>query len=274
LLDLKDRTAVVTGAAGGIGRAIAAALARRSCHLALADIDDAALARTAVDIAGNHVKATLRVSRHRLDVADRAAVAAFPAQVTAEHGGVDVLVNNAGVALGGSFLEVAERDFDWLFGINFWGVVQMTRAFLPLLQQSEEARLVNISSLFGLIAPPGQTAYAASKFAVRGFSEALRHELAGTRVGVTVVHPGGVATSIARNARLPASLPADEAAKRRTFFDSFLTMPPDVAGETIVRGIENRKPRVVVGPDAKFAALVERLLPVTYWNWLGRGAKK
>ena len=274
MLKLKGRTAVVTGAAGGIGRGIAVSLARRGCHLALADIDDAALAQTAAEIRGNRAQDDIRISQHHLDVSDRVAVSAFPTQVMADHGGVDVLVNNAGVALGGTFLAVAESDFDWLFGINFWGVVQMTRAFLPLLQKSEEARLINISSLFGLIAPPGQTAYCASKFAVRGFSEALRHELAGTRVGVTVVHPGGVATSIAKNARLPSSLSEEEVAKRRKFFDSVLTMPPEIAGEIIVRGVENRKPRILVGRDAKYAALVERLMPVTYWNWLGRGAKK
>jgi len=273
VLKLKGRTAVVTGAAGGIGRGIAVALARRGCHLALADIDDAALARTAADIADsadNNAGDKMRVSRHHLDVADRAAVAAFPAQVTGEHGGVDILVNNAGVALGGNFVEVAEADFDWLFGINFWGVVQMTRAFLPLLQKSEEARLVNISSLFGLISPPGQTAYCASKFAVRGFSESLRHELAGTRVGVTVVHPGGIATSIARNARFPSSMSAAQVAKRHRLANSLLTMPPEIAGETIVRGVEKRKARVLVGRDAKFAAFVERLMPVTYWSRIGR----
>jgi NAD(P)-dependent dehydrogenase (short-subunit alcohol dehydrogenase family) len=273
-LKLKGRTAVVTGAAGGIGRAIAVSLARRGCHLALADIDDAALAQTAAEIRNNHAQDNIRISRDHLDVSDRAAVSALPTQVTTEHGGVDVLVNNAGVALGGTFLEVAESDFDWLLGINFWGVVQMTRAFLPLLQKSEEARLVNISSLFGLIAPPGQTAYCASKFAVRGFSEALRHELAGTRIGVTVVHPGGVATSIGKNARFPSSLSEGELAKRLKFFDSILTMPPEIAGEIIVRGVENRKPRILVGRDAKYAALVERLMPVTYWNWLGQGAKQ
>jgi NAD(P)-dependent dehydrogenase (short-subunit alcohol dehydrogenase family) len=273
-LKLKGRTAVITGAAGGIGRAIAVSLARRGCHLALADIDDAALAHTAAEIRNNHVQDNIRISRHHLDVSDRAAVSALPAQVTAEHGGVDVLVNNAGVALGGTFLEIAESDFDRLFGINFWGIVQMTRAFLPLLQKSEEARLVNISSLFGLIAPPGQTAYCASKFAVRGFSESLRHELVGTRIGVTVVHPGGVATSIAKNARLPSSLSEEERARRRKFFDPALTMPPEIAGEVIVRGVENRKPRILVGRDAKYAALVERLMPVTYWNWRARGAKQ
>jgi len=274
VLKLKGRTAVVTGAAGGIGRAIAGSLARRDCHLALVDIDDGALAHTAAEIRGNHVQDNIRVSLHHLDVSDRAAVSALPMQVTAEHGGVDVVVNNAGVTLGGTFLEVAERDFDWLFGINFWGVVQMTRSFLPLLKKSEEGRLVNISSLFGLIAPPGQTAYCASKFAVRGFSEALRHELAGTRIGVTVVHPGGVATSIAKNARLPTGLSEEDRAKRRKFFDSFLTMPPEIAGEIIVRGVENRKPRILVGRDAKYAALVERLMPVTYWNWLGHRGKQ
>ncbi|MBO0751694.1 MAG: SDR family NAD(P)-dependent oxidoreductase [Bradyrhizobiaceae bacterium] len=268
-MNLKGRTAVVTGAAGGIGRGIAEALARRGCHLALADVDDAGLAKTAAAIASKaDPNDKIRISRHHLDVADRAAVAALPAQVTAEHGGVDVLVNNAGVAVGGTFLEVAESDFDWLFGINFWGVVQMTRAFLPLLQNSEEARIVNISSLFGLVAPPGQTAYSASKFAVRGFSEALRHELDGSPVGVTVVHPGGVATSIVNSARLPRSLSAEEAAKRRKAFNAVLAMPPEMAGEIIIRGAEKRKPRIVVGRDAKFVALVERLMPVNYWNWL------
>ena len=274
MLKLAGRTAVVTGAAGGIGRGIALALARRGCHVALADIDEAALACTTAEIAGQESARSLRVSHYRLDVANRAAVAALPAQMMAAHGAVDILVNNAGVALGGTFLEIAESDFDWLLGINFWGVVQMTRAFLPLLSNSEEARIVNVSSLFGLIAPPGQTAYAASKFAVRGFSESLRHELADTRIGVTVVHPGGIATSIAKNARMPASLSDDEAAKRRTFFDSFLTMPPETAGEIIVRGVERRKARILVGSDAKYAELVERLMPVNYWKWLGRGGKK
>jgi short-subunit dehydrogenase len=266
LLKLEGQTAVVTGAAGGIGRAIAASLGRRGCHLALADIDDAALARTADELAATGV----RISRHQLDVADRAAVAAFPAAVLAAHPGVDVLVNNAGVALGGTFEDVTEADYEWLFGINFWGVVRMTRAFLPLLHNSEEARLVNISSLFGLIAPPGQTAYSASKFAVRAFSESLRHELAGTRIGVTVVHPGGVATSIARSARLAQSIPSEEAEQRLQATERMLRMPPEAAGETIVRGVERRKVRIIVGNDAKFAALLERLMPVRYWDMLGR----
>ena len=265
MLELRGRTAVVTGAASGIGRAIATSLARRGCHLALADIDDEGLASTVAAIASPG----LRISRHHLDVSDADAVADFPARVTAEHGGTDVLVNNAGVAVAGTFEQVAEADFEWLFGINFWGVVRMTRAFLPLLHQSEEARLVNISSVFGLIAPPGQTAYAASKFAVRGFSAALRHELAGTRIGVTVVHPGGVATAIAKNARIAKAISAEEAAERQERSKRFLRLPPEVAGETIVRGVENRRPRVLVGPDARLLALIERVMPVGYWNLFG-----
>ena len=170
MLNLKGRTAVVTGAAGGIGRAIATSLARRGCNLALADINDEALERTAAEIAA---APGVRISKHHLDVSDRDAVAAFPDRVTAEHTGVDVLVNNAGVALAGTFEQISETDFEWLFGINFWGVVGMTRAFLPLLHQSDDARIVNLSSIFGIIAPPGNTAYSASKFAVRGFSESL-----------------------------------------------------------------------------------------------------
>jgi len=274
MFKLAGRTAVVTGAASGIGRGIALALARRGCHLALADVDEAALSRTAAEIASQKTASPLRITQHSLDVGSRPAVAALPAKVTAAHGAVDILVNNAGVALGGTFREIAESDFDWLVGVNFWGVVQMTRAFLTLLSDSSEARIVNVSSLFGLIAPPGQTAYAASKFAVRGFSESLRHELADTRIGVTVVHPGGIATSIAKNARMPATLSEEEAAQRRTFFDSFLTMPPETAGEIVIRGVEQRKARILVGADAKYAALIERLMPVNYWKWLARGGKR
>lgn len=269
MLTLQGRTAVITGAAGGIGRGIALALARRGCHLALADIDDAALARTAAEIG-----ARAQVSRHHLDVADRLAVAKFPDRVMAEHPGVDILVNNAGVALAGTFEQVDEADFEWLIDINFWGVVWMTRAFLPLLHKSEEARIVNLASIFGIIAPPGHTAYSASKFAVRGFSDSLRNELRKTRIGVTVVYPGGVATSIVRNARLPKSNSPEKDEEKRKSFESFLTMPPETAGEIIVNGVENRKARVLVGSDAKKIALIERLLPVSYWKLLGSGKLK
>src|SRR3712207_4317326 len=163
-MELKGRTAVVTGAASGIGRAIAVSLARRGCHLALADINDTWLIETVALV----TKPGLRVSQHHLDVADRAAVAAFPRAVQALHPNIDLLINNAGVALGGTFEQLSEEDFEWLFEINFWGVVRLTRAFLPLLKASDDARIVNLSSIFGIIAPPGHSAYVASKFAVRG----------------------------------------------------------------------------------------------------------
>ena len=261
---LDGRTAVITGAAGGIGRAIALSLARRRCHLALADIDESGLTATA-DLAREH---GVRVSQHKVDVADRTAVAEFPNVVAAEHAGVDVLVNNAGVAVGGTFEQVAENDFEWLFEINFWGVVRMTRACLPLLRASGDARIVNLSSIYGVVAPPEQTAYSASKFAVRGFSEALRHELEGSGVGVTVVHPGGVATAIAENARLPAGVSEEEIARRREKYRKLLRLPPEVAGEIIVRAVERRQPRVLVGSDAKAISLIARLFPASYWKLL------
>ena len=261
---LEGRTAVITGAAGGIGRAIAVSLAQRSCHLALVDIDDTGMAETA-ELARAY---GVRVSRHCLDVADRAAVASLPDVVAAEHNAVDVLVNNAGVAVGGTFEQVSDEDFEWLFEINFWGVVRMTRAFLPLLRASDDARIVNLSSIYGVVAPPEQAAYSASKFAVRGFSEALRHELEGSRIGVSVVHPGGVATSIAEKARVPAGVSEEEIARRLKRYRKLLRLPPEIAGETIVRGIERRQSRILVGSDARTISLIARLLPVSYWKVL------
>jgi NAD(P)-dependent dehydrogenase (short-subunit alcohol dehydrogenase family) len=277
-MNLANRTAVITGAGSGIGRAIAVSLARRGCNLALADVNDAGLSETArlaqaaqTATPNSPAPATrVRITHHHLDVGDRRAVAAFPQAVLAAHPGVDILINNAGVALGGTFEAVSEEDFEWLFAINFWGVVRMTRAFLPLLQKSDDARLVNISSVFGLISPPGQTAYSASKFAVRGFSNSLRHELADSHVGVTVVHPGGVATSIADNARVPKDMSPEEIARRRAAAKKGLRMPPAQAGEIIVKGIERRSPRVLVGNDAKLLSFVERLAPVSYFKALGR----
>jgi NAD(P)-dependent dehydrogenase (short-subunit alcohol dehydrogenase family) len=263
---LRGRVAVVTGAGGGIGRAIALALARRGGHVALVDIDADGLAATAAAASALGVRAVA----HRLDVTDRAEVAALPERVRGDLGRVDLLVNNAGVALGGTFEQVRAEDFDWLIAINFDAVVRLTRAFLPLLRTSDDARIVNVSSVFGIVAPAGQAAYAASKFAVRGFSNALRHELEGTRVGVTVVHPGGVATAIARSARVPPGVAGEEVARRRAAADRKLRMPAERAGEIIVRAIERRRVRVLVGGDAVVVALLERLAPVGYWRVLRR----
>ncbi|MBY0490366.1 MAG: SDR family oxidoreductase [Gemmatimonadaceae bacterium] len=261
MMRLANRTAVITGAGSGIGRGLALALARRGCHLALADMDASGLAETV-----SQLPTGLRVSSHVLDVADRAAVAALPATVLSAHGQVDVLVNNAGVALGGTFEQVAADDFDWLMEINFGAVVRLTRAFLPLLRASDDARLVNLSSVFGLVAPAEQVAYAASKFAVRGFTEALRHELVGSTVGVTVVHPGGVRTNISERARAPRDIDPAEVQRRRAQFRKFLRMPPNEAGEIIARGIERRQQRILVGTDAKVLSLLVRLMPVRYWD--------
>jgi len=268
-MNLAERVAVITGAGSGIGRGIALALAERGCHLALADINAAGLAETCGLVRG------VKVSSHKLDVTDREACLALPHAVLSEHGRVDLLINNAGVAIGGTFEQVDEADFDWLMQVNFHAVVRLTRAFLPHLKTSDQARIVNLSSLFGLIAPPGQAAYCAAKFAVRGFSESLRRELEEARspVGVTVVHPGGVNTAIASSARPPRHVSNEEAAtiaNERERFQKFLRMSPQQAGEVIVAGIEKERARVLVGSDARIASLFERVLPTSYWNILKR----
>jgi NAD(P)-dependent dehydrogenase (short-subunit alcohol dehydrogenase family) len=268
-MNLAERVAVVTGAGGGLGRGIALALSRHGCHLALADINAAGVAETAGMIRGVDVSTTT------LDVTDREACLTLPQSVLARHRRVDLLVNNAGVAIGGTFEQVDEADFDWLMQVNFHAVVRLTRAFLPHLKTSDAARIVNVSSLFGLIAPPGQTAYCAAKFAVRGFSESLRRELeqACSNVGVTVVHPGGIATNIARNARPPRHITSAEAlamTSERERFQKFLRMSPVKAGEVVVEGIVKDRARVLVGTDAKIGSFLERVVPVGYWNILKR----
>lgn len=267
---LAGRTAVVTGAGSGIGRATALALADRGCHLALADVDAVRLAETARSAARDGV----RVSEHSIDLSDRRQVEALPAAVFAAHPGVDLLFNIAGVGLAGTHDQVTDDDLAWVMGVNFWGVAWMTRAFLPLLRRSDDARLVNVSSVFGLAAPAGNVAYAASKFAVRGFSEALRWELEDSGIGVTVVHPGGVATNIANDARVPAGVDEAEMERKRRFSNARLRMPPSRAGEIIVRGVERRKPRILVGWDAVAISILTRLMPVRYWSVLRRWVRE
>ncbi|SDR93810.1 Short-chain dehydrogenase [Halopseudomonas sabulinigri] len=263
-MQVNNCVAVLTGAGSGIGRCLALALAKQHCHLALADLNAEALAETAAQARAFGIKA----SEHPLDVADRAAVAALPAAVMAEHGKVDLLINNAGVALGGTFAQTSEENFDWLMRINFDGVVSMCRAFLPLLSERPVARIVNVSSLFGLITPAQNTAYCASKFAVRGFSNSLRLELEGSNVGMTVVHPGGVATAIATSARGPAEATEAQRQEKLAQAKKLLRMPPPKAADIILRGIERDKPRVIVGNDALILSWLERLLPVNYWRLL------
>lgn len=264
LFEFAGRTAVITGAGGGIGAALAEALAMRGAHLALADVNSAGLAATVERLQPTGVK----VTTHALDVADPAAPAVLAQEIKTKHGGAALLFNNAGIAVGGTFDRVKPDDFDRVLAVNFEGVVRMSRAFLPLLQAEPEGRLVNISSIFGIIAPPSQTAYSASKFAVRGFSMALAHELEGSNVGVTVVHPGGVATRIAEDAIKPADATNAEIDASLERARQALVMPPTQAAQIILRGVEKRKRRVLVGRDAHILMWMERLFPTGYFRFL------
>jgi short-subunit dehydrogenase len=267
---IKGSVAVVTGAGSGIGRALALDLAARGAGLALTDRDSATLAATADMCRAS----SPRVSEHVFDMANAPAIAALPDAVLAEHGHVDLVINNAGVALAGEFSQIGLDDFEWLMAINFWGPVRMCKAFLPLLRQRPAAHIVNISSLFGLIAPAGQTAYCAAKFGVRGFSESLRHELDETDIGVTVVHPGGVKTNISSSARIPAGANTPDLAERMQKFNAFLTIEPKDAAKVILDGVEKRAPRVLVGADARRGDRLQRLMPGRYWKIMKRGLEK
>ena len=265
---LRGGVALITGAAGGIGAQLALQLAQRGMALALADVDADGLARVAAQARSHGVE----VSEHPVDLAETPNVAALAADALAAHGRVTVLVNNAGVALGGAFHQVAAEDFDWLMRVNFGATVALTRALLPALSRERAAQIVNVSSIFGIIAPPGQTAYCASKFAVRGFSESLRHELeaADSPVRVTLVHPGGVRTGIAANARVAQGVPEAERQEGQATWAKLLRLSPEEAAARIVRGIERREPRVLVGRDAVQAAWVQRIFPVGYWKHVAR----
>jgi NAD(P)-dependent dehydrogenase (short-subunit alcohol dehydrogenase family) len=265
--DLTDKVVVITGAASGIGRALALDAADRGAVLALSDVDEAGLAETGA-------LATRRtgrdVSTDRLDVTDRAAVAAYAAAVRDRHGRVNVVVNNAGVALHGNFEEVTYEDFTWVMDVDFWGVVHGTKEFLPYLIESGDGHLVNVSSLFGLLGMPGQTAYNSAKFAVRGLTEALRQEMliAGHPVQVSCVHPGGIKTAIARNARATAG---EDKATFAEFFDRKLArMPAEKAAKIILDGVQRNKPRIVVGADAKALDALVRLSGARYQRMVAR----
>ena len=267
--NVKGGAAVVTGAASGIGAALAQLLAAKGCDLALADRNVELLAQVAAQARATGVK----VSEHVLDVADRAELAALPAAVLAEHGRINLLINNAGVALMGRFDQITLADFEWLMDINFWGPVRLTHAFLPHLLAQPAAHIVNVSSVFGLFAPPGQTAYVASKFGVRGFSESLRHELDGTNIGLTVVHPGGVKTAISTSARIPNAIDQTKGREATAAFDKMLRTTPQSAAATIISGVERGKKRVLIGPDAKIADVLQRLMPARYWNLMKSQAR-
>lgn len=261
-LEFAGRTAVITGAASGIGRALAEDLAARGCNLALADINAEGLEAVRSALASNEI----RVTAHSLDVGDKASIAAFADAVRNDHGEAHFLFNNAGVAAGGTFEQLSDENFEWLIDINFWGPIRITRAFLPLMRSSGAGQIVNISSIFGVVAPPGQTAYSAAKFGVRGFSDALRHELEDGPIQVTTVHPGGVSTNIAKSARVHEGADPAEVERAKKSADKALVMPPPEAAKIILRGVEARKRRVLVGRDAHTLHWIERLFPSRYWS--------
>ncbi len=259
---LKDRVALVTGAASGIGRATSVLLAKKGCDLALADVDEKGLAETAklVEAAGR------KASTHIADVADRSRMEKLPGEVLAAHGHVHIVVNNAGVSVTAPLEEHTLDDFEWIVGINFWGVVYGCKFFLPHLKREEEGHIVNISSAFGLIGLPTQSSYCATKFAVRGFSESLLAEMKDTRVGVTCVHPGGINTNIVRSSRT-----YDDRLKARAIrmFER-RTLPPEEAARRIVEGILKNKPRVLIARETYVIDGLKRLAPVLTSRLLAR----
>ncbi|MFC6200181.1 SDR family NAD(P)-dependent oxidoreductase [Ponticaulis profundi] len=257
--DLNGKAVLITGAASGIGRQLAHQLAYKNASLILCDISEPGLRETISMLPEGRVLASEIV-----DVGDAAALSAFAKRLMTDQRRIDVLINNAGVAIAGSFDGMSLDDFEWLMNINFWATVRLTKALLPHLKSQPIAQIVNLSSLFGLIAPPGQTAYCASKFAVRGFSESLRLELADTNVAVTQVHPGGIATNIANSARGTTEFGDDELASNKQRMNTFLTMPPERAACLIIRAIEKRQTRLLIGKDAKGGDLLQRLFPNSY----------
>ncbi len=272
--NLEGKVAAITGAGSGIGQALAVELAKLGCHVALSDIDESGLADTQNQLGGLGVKVTTCV----LDVAQREAVFQWADQVVADFGQVNMIFNNAGVSLSETIETMSYENFEWLMNINFWGVVHGTKAFLPFLKASGDGHVVNVSSVFGIIAVPSQGAYNAAKFAVKGFTECLREELAleGSQVQVTCIHPGGIKTNIVRNSRigevgLAGARTKDKATK---MFDKAARTSPPVAAQTILNGVRKNKPRVLIGPDARVIDTLQRLLPTRYQNILVWGARR
>ncbi|MEZ5374547.1 MAG: SDR family NAD(P)-dependent oxidoreductase [Microthrixaceae bacterium] len=271
--NFNGRVVAITGAGSGIGRALAENLSGRGAHLALSDVDEAGLAETVARCSTTGVTVTSRA----VDVADRDAVDAWAEGAVADHGKVNVIVNNAGVALGATVESMSYDDFEWLMNINFWGVVHGTKAFLPHLKASGEGHVVNISSVFGLVSIPSQSAYNAAKFAVRGFTDALRIELEIEPCGVssTTIHPGGIATNIAKNARVDDSMEelTGSAEDAQRDVDRFLRTTPEKAASQIVKAVERNRRRALIGPDAVAFDVVSRLPAGLYQRALAGGAR-
>lgn len=258
---VRGAVAAVTGAGSGMGRALARQLASLGCNLAIADVDAARLGETAETLGA------VRCTRHVLDVADRGAVEAFAADVVAQHGGVNMVFNNAGVAASGNLEVLPYEDFEWLMGINFWGVVHGCKSFLPYLRRADWGHIVNTSSVFGLMSVPTQTAYHSAKFAVKGFTDSLSQELRDTSISVSCVMPGGVKTNIVRSSRY---VPNDNASPTKeevvSSFESLARLTPDQAAAEILHGVARGRRRILVGNDARLFAALVRLLPERYMD--------
>jgi len=247
---------VVTGAASGIGRELARGLAAKGAHLALVDLDEARLAEVAAELEATE----RRVSSHVADVGDRQRMQALPDEVVAAHGGVDVLINNAGVSIGAMFADHSLDDAEWLLKINLMGVIYGCKFFLPVLLEAESAHIVNVSSMFGIFSMPGQAIYSTSKAGVRAFTEALWTELDGTSVRSTCVHPGGINTDVIRSARGMQ----DDDKQRAVAIQERYAMPAQRAAGKIIRAIERDERRVLVGVDAHLGVCLKRLFPVGF----------
>jgi short-subunit dehydrogenase len=261
----KNSVAVITGAASGIGRALAVKFAdEKIAGIAIGDVNEQGLNETFEIVE----KLGVSVSKHIVDTSKLEQIERLKTEVLAKHNRVTHLINNAGVGLLGTFEQISLEDFEWLMNINFWGVVYGCKVFLPVLKEQELAHIVNISSVFGLIAPPEQTAYCASKFAVRGFTESLRHELENTNVRVSSIHPGGIKTNIARNSRIGEKTPEEYKTQGIKFFDKVAVTSPEQAAETIIKGIKAENPRILIGKDAHAINYVSRLFPKKYLKML------
>ena len=262
----RGKVAAITGAGSGIGRGLALELASRGCDLALCDVDDAGLAETvAVAEQRAGTRSSVTISSAHVDVTDRDAVEQWAAAVAEEFGQVNLVFNNAGVALSATVSAMTYESFRWLMDINFWGVVHGTLAFLPHLRASGDGHVVNISSVFGLLGIPSQSAYNSAKFAVRGFTDALRTELDIEQCGVsaTTIHPGGIRTNIARNARFEfadhdEAVDAEQAA---VDFERMTRTTPEKAAQLILGAVEKNKRRALIGPDAHLFDAAARLSP-------------
>jgi NADP-dependent 3-hydroxy acid dehydrogenase YdfG len=260
-----NKVAVITGAGSGIGRALAQQLSEEGAQLALSDVNMDGLKETQASLKGNS-----KVTLTQLNVADRAGFEQHAKDVINDFGHADMLFNNAGVALAQTVNDCSYEDFEWLMNINFWGVVYGTKSFLPHMLNRPEAAIINVSSIFGIIALPTQSQYNAAKFAVRGFTESLRQEIKDSRVYVGCVHPGGIKTNIVANGRIHTSMVGEQTHTQQIEdFNKMARTTPTKAAQTILNGIRKNKRRILIGQDAKLMDRIQRLFPEKYTSIFG-----